>query len=285
MRSHVAMRRRSSRRRDAHSGVRYYRRYAGCGETRRGRELQGDVRHRDENARRRLALAVTGPALALGDLRRRNEALGLLRVDARSCLEDDIMTLEGSADHMRTLARELRDLARRVLAIFGADGSRQPAWAGVAVASSLSRSRSARARAHTALRLGKTLWPRGMVILYEDVWILDVLSNESGSLRELALLLDPLVEHDASNGTELLRTLEALFEADLSQTRAAHRLRAHRHTIAQRLTLTESVLGRSVRRSPERLLLEIAVKARRLIAAGEPAGELPPTRGSVDPPE
>lgn len=139
-----------------------------------------------------------------------------------------------------------------------------PVWIGVAHAPVGNRHADARAAATVALELGRVLWPNGNVILEEDVWPYQPLLRDRSMLDRLADLAEDLEAFDAVNGTSLLVTLEAFYDASLSQIVAARRLRVHRHTIAGRLDQIDTLLGRSVREGPDRLLLEMAVKARRL---------------------
>lgn len=80
----------------------------------------------------------------------------------------------------------------------------------------------------------------------------------------LVALLHPLERYDKANGTDLLQTLEAYLESDLSTGSTAGRLGVHRHTVAYRLNQIERVLGHSVRSGTDRLSVELAIEARRL---------------------
>jgi hypothetical protein len=66
------------------------------------------------------------------------------------------------------------------------------------------------------------------------------------------LLKDPL-------GTELLKSLQAFYGAGQSVAAAARDLYIHRHTLEYRLSRIEEALGRDIRASHTRMLLELAL--------------------------
>lgn len=64
------------------------------------------------------------------------------------------------------------------------------------------------------------------------------------AVSELAdRILNPLVEHDARHGGDLVKTLEVLLEEDGSSGRAADRLFLHRNTIGQRIAKIRDLTG------------------------------------------
>lgn len=169
---------------------------------------------------------------------------------------------------------DLRRTASRVLtqASSGDTGDTgEPRWVGAACAPADGRSSLARTKAMTAVRLGRVIWPAGGAILYDDVWLLELLGRDQTALGEIASVLEPILCGDVDGADDLLTTLETFVDHDLSQARTARRLGVHRHTVAQRIEAAERLLGRSLRVGRERTLLELAIKARRLVAASPEA--------------
>jgi DNA-binding PucR family transcriptional regulator len=83
--------------------------------------------------------------------------------------------------------------------------------------------------------------------------------------------LGPLLEYDARRGSELVKTLEAYFDAGCSPRHAATSLHVHVNTVSQRLERITSLLGPDWQRPGSTLELQLALRLRRLRAAGEPA--------------
>lgn len=73
--------------------------------------------------------------------------------------------------------------------------------------------------------------------------------------------LHPLVEHDAANGTELVRTLRTYFANEGRLRATASELFVHEHTLTYRLKRIEILTGRDLRRTRERFELWLAVEA------------------------
>lgn len=81
----------------------------------------------------------------------------------------------------------------------------------------------------------------------------------------IARTLDPVSAHDRRHKTDLLPTLHVFADNNLSVSATADALGVHRHTVEYRLRRIETVLGRSVRKGPDRLLVELALTARRAL--------------------
>ncbi|WP_353988579.1 PucR family transcriptional regulator [Ruicaihuangia caeni] len=79
--------------------------------------------------------------------------------------------------------------------------------------------------------------------------------------------LRPLVEHDESEGTELVRTLRAWLESNGHFDQTARELGVHRHTVRSRVATAERLLGRDLSTFHARADVWAA-----LLAAGDPAG-------------
>jgi purine catabolism regulator len=92
----------------------------------------------------------------------------------------------------------------------------------------------------------------------------DALLAHPSRCAALASVLDPLVAHDQRRRTKLLTTLEAFARADFSSRRASARLHVHRHTVDNRIQRIEKILGGSVRSGKGRVLVELALLARRV---------------------
>jgi DNA-binding PucR family transcriptional regulator len=163
----------------------------------------------------------------------------------------------------------LRTIAHRAIGtLLRFPTSRLP-WVGVGYSNNETDERDTEARARekalVALGLGKAVWREPRVVLHDDVWIFDALCRDRRTLETVAALLDPLIAYDTEHGTDLVATVEAFSDADLSQADAARLLGVHRHTVSTRLLLAEQVLGRPLQVGPDRLLVELAPKARRLL--------------------
>nr|MDQ3756478.1 helix-turn-helix domain-containing protein [Actinomycetota bacterium] len=74
--------------------------------------------------------------------------------------------------------------------------------------------------------------------------------------------LDDLPERER---TELLETLDALYETGGSSSALARHLHLHKNTVANRIRRVRDVFGLDVHRPAERLVLESAVRARHLL--------------------
>jgi sugar diacid utilization regulator len=75
--------------------------------------------------------------------------------------------------------------------------------------------------------------------------------------------LQPLLAHDAAEGTQLVSTLSAYLEERGVLAATARRLFVHRHTLAARLEQIEELTGRSLRDRDDLLMLELGLRARR----------------------
>jgi PucR C-terminal helix-turn-helix domain len=108
------------------------------------------------------------------------------------------------------------------------------------------------------------------VVLYDDVvplaLLLDTLPEERHAFVEAQLgpaLEDPL-------GEELIASLEAFYAAGQSVAAASRELHVHRHTLEYRLGRLETLLGRDIRDTQPRLLLEFAMALRKMPDSGAP---------------
>jgi DNA-binding PucR family transcriptional regulator len=80
--------------------------------------------------------------------------------------------------------------------------------------------------------------------------------------------LGPLLDYDARRGSELVKTLQAYFDAGSSPRHAASALHVHVNTVSQRLERIGSLLGPYWQRPDVALELQLALRLRRLTEAG-----------------
>ena len=76
--------------------------------------------------------------------------------------------------------------------------------------------------------------------------------------------LGPLLDYDARRGSELVKTLQAYFDAGASPRHAAAALHVHVNTVGQRLERIGSLLGPSWQHPDVALELQLALRLRRL---------------------
>jgi DNA-binding PucR family transcriptional regulator len=79
--------------------------------------------------------------------------------------------------------------------------------------------------------------------------------------------LGPLLDYDERRKGELVRTLEAFFDAGESVKLAGEALFAHPHTVAYRLKQVEKLTGWSLRDPEDKLRLNLSLRAHRLAVA------------------
>jgi purine catabolism regulator len=75
-------------------------------------------------------------------------------------------------------------------------------------------------------------------------------------------LLDPVIEHDAARGSELLPTLEAFLRSGGAWTATAAALHIHVNTLRHRLARVEVLTGRRLEDPDDRVDLHLAMRAR-----------------------
>jgi len=94
-----------------------------------------------------------------------------------------------------------------------------------------------------------------------------MVSRDVAAQRGLAQILAPLVTHNRTKSGSLIDTVDAFVEHDLSIARTAAAMRVHRHTVDYRIRRAEQILGRSIRKGTDRVVIELALLARRSDAA------------------
>ncbi len=137
--------------------------------------------------------------------------------------------------------------------------------------------RRAYLEAREALEIGTALGLDEQVFLFDDLLLYHFLRIEPPLVeRFVDQMLGPLVEYDAKRKGELIKTLEAYFDADASVKLAGEALFAHPHTVTYRLKQIEKLTGWSLREPEDKLRLQLALRAHRLSSArSEPPANLP----------
>jgi len=80
----------------------------------------------------------------------------------------------------------------------------------------------------------------------------------------IAQQLGPVLAYDEQRGTDLVRTLDAYFDAGGRPRRAAEALHVHVNTVAQRLDRARALLGDDWQQPDRTLELQLALRLRRL---------------------
>ena len=127
--------------------------------------------------------------------------------------------------------------------------------------------------AREALEIGQALELEGPVHRFDDLLLYHFLKVEPGLIdRFVEQMLGPLIEYDERRKGELVKTLEAFFDADGSVKLAGEALFAHPHTVSYRLKQVEKLTGWSLRGPEDKLRLHLALRAFRL-ARGRREGD------------
>ena len=131
--------------------------------------------------------------------------------------------------------------------------------------------RRAYLEAREALEIGTGLGLDGSVYRFDDLLLYHFLRIEPGLIdRFVDQMLGPLIAYDERRKGELIKTLEAFFEADGSVKMAGETLFAHPHTVSYRLKQVEKLTGWSLRESEDKLRMQLALRAFRLSEARQP---------------
>jgi hypothetical protein len=125
--------------------------------------------------------------------------------------------------------------------------------------------RRAYLEAREALEIGTALGLDEQVYVFDDLLLYHFLRIEPPLVeRFVEQMLGPLVEYDDKRKGELVKTLEAYFDADTSVKLAGEALFAHPHTVTYRLKQIEKLTGWSLREPEDKLRLQLALRAHRL---------------------
>jgi hypothetical protein len=128
--------------------------------------------------------------------------------------------------------------------------------------------RRAYLEAREALSIGVALGFDGSVYRFDDLLLYHFLRIEPALVdRFVEQTLGPLLDYDERRKGELVRTLEAFFDAGESVKLAGEALFAHPHTVAYRLKQVEKLTGWSLRDPEDKLRLNLSLRAHRLAVA------------------
>lgn len=124
--------------------------------------------------------------------------------------------------------------------------------------------------ARQALMLGRRVHGAGRVTLFDQlgvyrlIFAAEHLPEMQGFLEET---LGSLIAYDHDHGAELVRTLEAFFEANCSPKEAAQLLHVHRNTVLYRLDRIADIMQVDLNDPDTRLRLHLALHVRLALAA------------------
>ncbi|MEA2460501.1 MAG: hypothetical protein QOH90_678 [Actinomycetota bacterium] len=125
--------------------------------------------------------------------------------------------------------------------------------------------RRAYLEAREALEIGTALDIEGPVHRFDDLLLYHFLRVEPGLIdRFVEQMLGPLITYDDRRKGDLVKTLEAFFDADGSVKAAGGLLFAHPHTVTYRLKQIEKLSGWSLREPEHKLRMQLALRAHRL---------------------
>jgi DNA-binding PucR family transcriptional regulator len=119
-----------------------------------------------------------------------------------------------------------------------------------------------------ALEIGLALGFTGPVFRFDDLLMYHFLRVEPALIdRFIEQTLGPLIAYDERRKGELVKTLEAYFDADGSVKLTGESLFAHPHTVTYRLKQVQKLTGWSLRDPEDKLRLQLALRAHRLAQA------------------
>ena len=121
-----------------------------------------------------------------------------------------------------------------------------------------------------ALDLGERLFGPGQLTRLQDLGVYRLLLalQQDQELRAFHdEMLGTLVAYDRQKHAELVATLESYVAAGNSPSETAARLHLHRNTVLYRLRRIRALLGRDPDDPEERLGLQLALRARLVLAA------------------
>lgn len=166
--------------------------------------------------------------------------------------------------------RPARELARDIL---GRLGEPERASAGIGrYRPGVAGLRAAYHEAERALAIGRHLFGAGQATCFADLGtyrLLYALKDNPDLADFCRETLGALIEYDARNGTELVRTLDAYFAHRANLQATADALFLHRNSLAYRLRRVEEVAGVNLDDFEDRFRLQLALKARQVLAQGQ----------------
>jgi PucR family transcriptional regulator, purine catabolism regulatory protein len=117
-----------------------------------------------------------------------------------------------------------------------------------------------------AISLSPTL--RGTVLFFEELGVFQLLFHiaDKQTLHTFVrTYLGPLIDHDQTRGSELLRTLKVYLDHDGSKQIVAQQLFIVRQSLYYRLEKIEELLGQDYMSPEKRLALQVAIRAYQLL--------------------
>ncbi len=123
--------------------------------------------------------------------------------------------------------------------------------------------------ARQALMLGRRVHGPGQITLFEQLGVYRLIfaAEHLPEMQEyLKETLGPLVAYDSDHSADLVRTLEAFFQANCSPKEAATLLHVHRNTVLYRLDRIAAILQIDLGNADTRLRLHLALHVRLALA-------------------
>jgi purine catabolism regulator len=121
-----------------------------------------------------------------------------------------------------------------------------------------------------ALRLGSSVGEGGMATAFATLGVHRLLCapDQAADIEAFcAALLGTLQQHDATQGSELVRTLDVYLRSGGSPTETAARLGLHRNTVLYRLQRIVAITGLDLDNAERRLELYLALRATEVLRA------------------
>lgn len=112
--------------------------------------------------------------------------------------------------------------------------------------------------------------PESPAVKYEEASPLPTLNSQEQANALINRVLGPLMEYDAANGTELVRSLSAFLSMQRSWQRCADFLNVHRQTVIYRMRRVEEITGRTLSETEDISILWLALRAHEILYAHIP---------------
>lgn len=120
--------------------------------------------------------------------------------------------------------------------------------------------------AREALEIGRLVDPDRRIYPFEDYLLyLFLRADKALAERFVSTVLGPVIQHDRKRRSDLLSTLESYFANAESAKETGRTLYAHPHTITYRMKQIEKLTGCSLKDPQDKLHLQLAVKAYRIL--------------------
>ncbi len=128
--------------------------------------------------------------------------------------------------------------------------------------------RTSQQEAEQALAIGRSLFGPGSALAFSDLGAYRLLFLLHGSPELSSFyreVLGQLVDYDAKNHTELVRTLETYFACQANLQKTAEALYLHRNSLAYRLRRIQELTNLDLDDLEDRFLLQLALKVKRIL--------------------